>query len=111
MWMKTGAAGGISVKNYNSNLVSADVSNKMDGDLGGAMIDPMIPDPIDPIAVDQEAEEEEELDIVEIINKPAHLRSAREMIAAENWAKQEETCRRLAARPFRLPSGTLAFGL
>ena len=111
MWKKTGAVGGVSIKNYNSNLVSSDNSNKVDGDLGGAMIGPLIPDPIDPVAADQETEEEEELDIVGILNKPAHLRSAREMIAAEDWAKQEETCRRLATRPFQLPSGTIAFGL
>ena len=73
------------------------------------MIVPMIPDPIDPIAVDQEDEEEEELDIVKVINKPAHQRSAREMRAAENWERQVETCKRLAARPFQLPSQTLDF--
>ena len=73
------------------------------------MIAPMIPDPMDPVAVDQEVEEEEELDIVKIINKPAHQRSAKEMIAAENWERQVETCRRLAARPFQLPSQTLDF--
>ena len=110
MWRKTDAVGGVSIKNYNSNLVSSDNSNKVDGDLGGAMVGPLIPNPIDPVAADQEDEEEEEPDIVKVLNKPAHMRSAQEMIAAENWSRQQETCRRLAAEPFRLPSAE-PFGL
>ena len=111
MWKRTDAVGGINIKNYNSNLASSDNSNKVDGDLGGAMVGPLIPDPVNLVSMDQEDDEdEEELDIVEVLNKPVHLRSAKEMIAAENWAKQQETCRRVAAEPFRLPSAE-PFGL
>merc|ERR1711940_171595 len=73
MWKKTDTAGGVSIKNYNSNLISPDNSNKVDGELGGVMVGPLIPNPNDPVgplipnpndpvAVDQEEEEEEELD-------------------------------------------------
>ena len=104
MWKKTDAAKGVNINNYNSNLASSDNSNKVDGDMGGIMVGPLLPNLNDPEAADQEEEEEEELDIWEVLKKPAHMRTAKEMVAAENWSKQQETCRRLAAEPFRLPS-------
>ena len=107
MWKKTDAAKGVNINNYNSNLASSDNSKKVDGDMGGIMGGPLLPNLNDPEAADQE---EEELDIWEVLKKPAHMRTAKEMVAAENWSKQQETCRRLAAEPVRLPSAE-PFGL
>jgi len=110
MWKKTIATKGININTYNSNITSSNNSNKVNGDLGGVMVGPLLPNLNDAEAADQEEEEEEELDIWEVLNKPAHQRSAREMIAAEDWAKQQDACKRLAAEPFRLPSAE-PFGL
>ena len=96
MVRRTGQLGGIAITNYNSNSNPTNNSNSMDGAMAkmeaGQPL-PALPAPL-PAAIeeqeeeeDQEEEEEEQLEIVEILRKPVHLRSPAERVAADTWAK------------------------
>ena len=81
MLKKTGGVKGVNINNYNSTQASSNNSNQVDGDMGG----------IAAAAEEKEEEEEnEELKIWEILKKAAHLRSAKERIAAEDWSKEQD---------------------
>ena len=94
MLKKTSGTKGVNINNYNSNQASADNSNKVDGDMGGIEANPLYPALHGPAAAEQEGEEEEEEDndfqIWKILKKPAHQRTLKERIAADNWQKQQD---------------------
>ena len=81
MLKKTDEAKGVNINNYNSTQASSNNSNQVDGDMGG----------IAAAAEDEEEEDEnEEVKIWKILKKAAHLRSAKERIAAEDWSKRQD---------------------
>ena len=95
MLKRTGGSKGVNINNYNSNQVSADNANKVDGDIGGVEAAPLYPTLHGPAAVEHEDEEEEEeedidLQIWKILRIPAHQRTPKERIAADNWQKQQD---------------------
>merc|ERR1712015_192283 len=88
MVRRTGQLGGIAIPNYNSNIMDGAMA-KMEA---GQPL-PALPAPLPAVIEeqeeeeDQEEEEEEQLEIVEILRKPVHLRSPAERVAADTWAK------------------------
>ena len=96
MLKRTSESKGVNINNYNSNQASADNSNKVDGDMGGNEAIPLYPDlhgPAlhGPAAAEQEVEEEDnDLQIWNILKKPAHQRTPKERIAADNWQKEQD---------------------
>ena len=95
MLKRTSGTKGVNINNYNSNQVSADNANKVDGDIGGIEAAPLYPALHGPAAVEHEEEEDEEeedidLQIWKILRKPAHQRTPKERIDADNWQKQQD---------------------
>ena len=97
MLRKTSESGAVNKNNYNTAKPSSNNSNKLDVDMGNMDVDPLYPALHDPAAVEQEEEEvlqaeeeDEEVKIWKILKKAAHLRSAKERIAVDNWSKQQD---------------------
>ena len=94
---RSGNPGAVNINNYNTAKPSSNNSNKLDVDMGNMEVDPLYPALHDPAAAEQEEEEvlqaeeeDEEVKIWKILKKAAHLRSAKERIAVDNWSKQQD---------------------
>ena len=94
MWRGANGMSGLNIYNANNNF------NDVDGGVANAIAEqhppilpvPALPPPALPAAEQEEEDEPEEaeerrLEIWEILKKPVHLRTAAEMIAADDWAR------------------------
>ena len=101
---RSSESGAVNINNYNTADSSPSNTNKVDVDTGSIDVDtakndnpPQHPAQLDLAVVEQGEEdinqaddEEEETRIWKILDKAAHLRSARERLAVDKWAMHQD---------------------
>ena len=95
MWRGASGMGGVNIYNANNNAIDVEggAANVLAEQNLPALPAPAIPAPAAAFMEEEEQEEVEEgqlvpqLDIVQVLKKPVHLRTPAERIAADDWAR------------------------